>query len=124
VGRVHSSLEAAQEVQEILLPVLIEPVEVVDDRVRLRRSERRVSRALVPLDRLEEIRGPPIVQEEDALSQAPQGAVLNSSPWAPPCRILSARPGPMACTKTSENRLTAWFLSAATVLLPVVSIGV
>ena len=25
------------------------------------------------LDRLEEIRGPPIVQEEDALSQAPQG---------------------------------------------------
>src|SRR5207245_2020342 len=35
--------------------------------------ELRVARALVRLDRLEEVVGAPIVQEEDALSQAPQG---------------------------------------------------
>src|SRR5205823_302513 len=54
-------LKAAQEVQEVLLFSFRELVEVVDDRVRLRRSERRVPRALVRLDRLDEVRISPVV---------------------------------------------------------------
>src|SRR5262249_38833602 len=65
-------LEAAQEVQEILLLVLVEVVEVIDDRVRFRWSVSQVPEAPVSLDRLEKITGPSIVEEEDALPQAPQ----------------------------------------------------
>jgi hypothetical protein len=66
-------LQTAQEVQEVLLYSLREVVEVIDDRVRFRRSERRIPRALVRLDCLQEVRGSPVVKEEDALPQAPQG---------------------------------------------------
>src|SRR5712664_2706764 len=38
--------------------------------------------------------------------------------------MSSARPGPMAWSRMSEKRLTGWFLSAATVVLPVLSVGV
>ena len=67
-------LQAAQEVQEVLLFSLRELVEVVDDRVRFRRSERRVPRALVRLDRLDEVLRPAVVQEEDPLTDTPQGS--------------------------------------------------
>src|SRR5437867_10913634 len=68
----RQSLEAAQEVQKILLLVLVEVVEVIDDGVRLRRSESQVPGALVGLNRLEQIIRPSVVQEEDALSQPPE----------------------------------------------------
>src|SRR6266852_1461935 len=62
-----TGLQRAEKVQEVLFLALIELVEAIDDRVCLRRSERRVPRALVRLDGLEEVRGPPVVEEEDAL---------------------------------------------------------
>src|SRR6185436_6763262 len=52
------------------------------------------------------------------------GAVRNSSPRAAPCRTLSASPGPIACSARSENRLASLLLSAATVVVPVRSVGV
>src|SRR5947209_19332507 len=67
----HGS-EAAKEIQQVLLVPLVELVEVMDHRVRLRRPELRVPRVLVRLDRLEQVSRPPIVQEEDALAQAPE----------------------------------------------------
>src|SRR5216684_4364074 len=54
-------LQAAQEVQEVLLLSLRELVEVIDDRVRFRRSERRISRARVRLDCLDELEGSTVV---------------------------------------------------------------
>jgi hypothetical protein len=66
-------LQRAKEIQEVLFLCLIELVEVIDDRVRLRRSERRVPRALVRLDRHQQIRRPPVMQEEDPLTKTPQG---------------------------------------------------
>src|SRR5262247_556170 len=65
-------LQRAQEVQEILLVALAKAVVVVDDAVRLRGRVSRVAPAPVLLDRLDEIAGAPVVEEEDPLSEAPQ----------------------------------------------------
>ena len=45
--------------------------------------------------------------------------VRNSRRPASPWRTPSARPAPMSCTSRSENRLTGWLRSAATLELPV-----
>ena len=65
-------LQAAQEVQEVLLLSRRELVKIIDDRVRLRGCEVRVPRALVRLDRLDEVLGSPVVKEKDALPQTPE----------------------------------------------------
>src|SRR5213593_1190107 len=53
-----------------------------------------------------------------------RGAVLNSSPLATPCEMSSARPAPMPWRARSEYRLTGFLRRAATVALPVKSVGV
>src|SRR4029077_21117811 len=57
-------LQAAQESPEVLLLSRRELVKIIDDRVRLRGCEVRVPRALVRLDRLDEVLGSPAVQEK------------------------------------------------------------
>src|SRR2546425_1132098 len=65
-------LQRAEEVQEVLLLLLAESVEVVDDGIGLGRREPQTGPALVRLDRLEQVGGAAVVEEEDALPQTPQ----------------------------------------------------
>src|SRR2546428_10575924 len=64
--RRDSELQRAQEVQNVLLLALPEVVEVSHHRIRFGAI------AAVRLDRHREVGGPPVMQEEDALSQSPQ----------------------------------------------------
>src|SRR5262245_44825335 len=64
--RATADLQRAQEVQQILLPLLGEVVEVRDHAVRLR------ALACMRLDGAYEVRRPAVVQEEDPLTHAPQ----------------------------------------------------
>src|SRR5262245_40549817 len=61
-----------QEVQHVLLLALREAVEPLDHPVRLRRIAREAATALVGANGDEQILGPSIVQEEDALTEAPE----------------------------------------------------
>src|SRR5215470_3270107 len=74
-------LQGAEEIEQVLLLTLAEVVEVVDDRVRLRRVVLRRAAALVLPDRFDQVLGPSVMQEEDALTQAPErgGAELGRS---------------------------------------------
>ena len=65
-----SPLQRPEEIENVLLLVLAEAVEVLDDFACLGRVEQ--APALVRPDRLQQIRGSPIVQEEQALPQPPQ----------------------------------------------------
>jgi hypothetical protein len=60
-----------QEIQEILFLRITKLIELVHDGIGLRRLELRISRALVRLDRLDQVLGPPVMEKKEALSQAP-----------------------------------------------------
>src|SRR6185369_6305136 len=62
----RAGLQRAQEVEDVLLGPLAEVVEVADDAVRLGA----VARVLA--DGALEVRGAPVVQEEDPLAETPQ----------------------------------------------------
>src|SRR5437879_7083404 len=81
-------LERTQEVQQRLLVGPAQHVEVVDDRVRLR------ARARMRLDGLDQILGAAVMQEEDALSDAPQrcAAELASARTALPDAVGQSLP--------------------------------
>ena len=64
--------ERSEEVEQILLLVLVEPVELVDHGIGLRRTELAVAIASMGLDRLDEVVRTAVVEEEDALAEAPQ----------------------------------------------------
>src|SRR5262245_57207047 len=70
--RCDEELQRPQEVQQILLVAVAETVVVVDDPIGLGRTKLRVAAALVRLDRYLEIVRAAVVQEEDALAEAPQ----------------------------------------------------
>src|SRR5204863_8603089 len=65
------ALQRTQEVQEVLRRGIAEGVEVVDHLVGFRRPELGIAGAAVRTDRMLEIVGATVVQEEDALPKAP-----------------------------------------------------
>src|SRR5581483_11186950 len=65
-------LERSEKVQQVLLLLLAEPVVGRDHPVRLRGPESTVTRAGVGLDRLDQVPGAPVVEEEEALAEPPQ----------------------------------------------------
>src|SRR5213592_5202277 len=68
-----TGLESAQEIEDVLLPRFRERVEVGDHGVRLRWRKVLVAGARMGLDRLQQVRRSPVVQEEDPLPEPPQG---------------------------------------------------
>src|SRR5262245_5464680 len=67
-----SSLQRAQEVEDILRGSTGQGIEAIHNSVRLRCRELRVGIAAVGEDRRAQVRRAAIVQEEDALSNAPE----------------------------------------------------
>ena len=69
----QASLQRSQEIQQVLLRPIVQAVEVGDHLVRLRGSARQPGApAGVGLDGLYEVRRAPVMQQEDALTEAPQ----------------------------------------------------
>src|SRR2546430_11368730 len=64
-----TGLESAQEIEDVLLPRFRERVEVGDHGVRLRW---RIAGARMGLDRLQQVRRSPVVQEEDPVPEPPR----------------------------------------------------
>ncbi len=98
--RMLHRLQRTQEIQQILLLPIGEPVELRDHCVRL------AAVAGVRLNRIQEaaIRRcrAPVVHEVVALPHSPQRRGAKFIGPAAPCEILSARPLPMLCTSRSE----------------------
>src|SRR5688500_12013365 len=69
---VVSFSQRAQEVEHVLPAARAERVVAVDDFIRLGRTELRIAGAAMSRDRRPQVRRASIVQEEDALPQAPQ----------------------------------------------------
>src|SRR5713226_9288333 len=65
-------LQRAQEVQQVLLLRLVELIELVDDGTGLGGLESVVAGALVRPDGHEQVAGAAVVEEEDALAEAPE----------------------------------------------------
>src|SRR5712692_4863044 len=65
-------LQRAQEVQQVLLLRLVELIELVDDGIGLGGLKSVVARALVRPDGREQVAGAAVMQEEDALPEAPE----------------------------------------------------
>ena len=76
------------------------------------------------LDRLHEIARAAVVQEEDAAGRGPTAARSGTRRRGAALEDVVGEPGPMSCSARSENRLTGLLLRAATVVSPVVSVGV
>jgi hypothetical protein len=70
-GRERSS-ERAEEVEQILFLALVEAVELIDHRICLRRPEPAVAIASMGSDRVDKVARAAVVEEEDALAEAPQ----------------------------------------------------
>src|SRR5262249_2152776 len=68
----RASLQTTQEIQQVLFLIALESAESCDHGVGLRRRILLVALALVGLDRLDEVRCPTIMKEEDPLAQPPQ----------------------------------------------------
>src|SRR5208282_1487434 len=90
-GSSHS--KRTQEVQQVLL--ICGGVVVADNFARFRASVLLISTAGMGSNKLHEVGGPAVVEEEDSLAQSHCGAVRNSSPPVTPWVMLSARFGPM-----------------------------
>src|SRR5262245_39691477 len=65
-------LQRAKEVEQVLLLPVVERVVVAHDSVRLGRVVVERVSAAVLLDRLHQVGGPAVMQEEDALTHTPQ----------------------------------------------------
>src|SRR5205823_1660672 len=82
------ALQRTQEVENALLLAVRDPDEVLDARVRLRGVAAEEAAAAMRPDRLAQVRGAPVVQEEQPLSQSPQG----SGAKLPPARLSLGDP--------------------------------
>jgi hypothetical protein len=92
--RVARRLQGTQKVENVLLLIVAERIEISDDYVRFRCVKGKETPAAMRLDRFAQVRGSPVMQEEQPLSQSPQrgsakfpGARLSlrdsiGQPWA------------------------------------------
>jgi len=68
LGTALFSLERTQKIDDFLLLLSSQPIEMFDDLICL------AGTALVISDSVHEVGGPSVMQEEDALSDAPEGS--------------------------------------------------
>ena len=83
-----ASLKRPQEINDVLLLLSSQPIETFDDLICL------AAITLVISDGFHQVGRPSIVEEEDALSDAPERSGSELVGPAPPCVMPSARPCP------------------------------
>ncbi len=86
--------QAPQEIQQVLFPGVPKCAGSPDHGVGFRRREAGIPSTRMRLNRLDEVGGSAIVQQEDPLPEPHRGAVRNSSDPATPWTMSSASRGP------------------------------
>src|SRR5258705_9190341 len=116
------SSQRTKEIQGVLLLQRRERVEQVDDLIGLRRTVLRIAGAPMFVDRLQEMGGPAVVEEEDRFSH--RGAVRNSSGAALPLDDVVGEAGTHLVEGEVGEQVRVPVANAAIGELPVVSVGV